>query len=175
MPRQGSRSASSAGHGTMFASHTASALRKQSSAEQNRRTGALRGKGRGGACTDSTCVQRSPVTAGIAQLPRVSVAAYGESADTQHPRLSVTPSMLSLTLQQAQAHKDRRGAGAATVARTAMAAVSTHRTPRQTEGMRGTPEDSAHTTIGQRKSRSGLDSATISSPGDASPRQSLRS
>ena len=110
-------------------------------------------------------------------LPRVSVAAFthGESADTQHPRLSVTPSMLGLTLQQAQAHKDRRGAGAATVARTAMAAVSTHRTPRQTEGMRGTPEDSAHTTIGQRKSRSGLDSATISSPGDASPRQSLRS
>ena len=65
MPQQGSRSASSAGRGTMFASHTASALRKQSAAEQNRRTGALRGKGRGGACTDSTCVQRSPVPAGI--------------------------------------------------------------------------------------------------------------
>ena len=27
--------------------------------------GPLRGKGRGGACTDSTCVQRSPVPAGI--------------------------------------------------------------------------------------------------------------
>ena len=70
MPQQGSRSASSAGRGTMFASHTASALRKQSAAEQNRRTGTLRGKGRGGACTDSTCVQRSPVTAGIAHVYR---------------------------------------------------------------------------------------------------------
>ena len=91
---------------------------------------------------------RRPQWSIVTALPRVSVAAFthGESADTQQPRLSVTPSMLSLTLQQA--HKDRRGAGAATVARTAMTAASTHRTPRQTEGMRGTPEDSAHTTIG---------------------------